>query len=126
MKINGFIDHLYIFCSIALGVYSTVMMKWQVRAASAFPVQWGERFKYILDLFLNPWILSSFCATFLAGVLWMIVMTKFKISYAYPFASLGYALVLVLSALLFGEPITWCKVIGVGVIMLGIAVACQG
>ena len=42
----------------------------------------------------------------------MAAMTKFEISVAYPFMSLAFVLVLLLSALFFQEPITLGKVLG--------------
>ena len=40
-------------------------------------------------------------------------MVKLDLSHAYPFVSLSFVLVLFLSALLFGEPLSWAKVAGV-------------
>ena len=53
-------------------------------------------------------------------------MTKFDLSYAYPFMSLSFVLVLILSALFFHEPVSMAKVLGVMLIMAGIAVGVRG
>ncbi len=50
-------------------------------------------------------------------------MTKFDLNYAYPFPSLSFLLVLVLSGAFLGEPISWQELIGIGLMMAGIAVA---
>ena len=41
-------------------------------------------------------------------------MTKFEISYAYPFMSLSFVLVFGLSIFLFQESVTFAKVAGLG------------
>jgi multidrug transporter EmrE-like cation transporter len=56
----------------------------------------------------------------------MAAMTKFDLSYAYPFMSLNFVLVLMLSAFFFGEPITPSKLIGLFLIIGGIIVGSQG
>jgi uncharacterized membrane protein len=56
----------------------------------------------------------------------MAAMTKFNLSYAYPFMSLNFVLVLVLSVWLLSEPVTLQKVIGIGLIVLGTVVAARG
>ena len=52
-------------------------------------------------------------------------MTKFELSYAYPFTSVGFVLVLILSAVFFHEAITIPKVIGMVLIVAGIIIGSQ-
>jgi multidrug transporter EmrE-like cation transporter len=52
----------------------------------------------------------------------MAAMTKFPLSYAYPFMSLAFVLVMFLSAVFFKEPVTIPKSIGLGLIILGIII----
>ena len=49
-------------------------------------------------------------------------MTKFDISYAYPFMSSAFVLVFLLSVVLFEEVVTWQKVAGLLLIVAGIIV----
>jgi multidrug transporter EmrE-like cation transporter len=56
----------------------------------------------------------------------MAAMTKFELSYAYPFISLSFLLVLVLSAVLFHERVTIPKVLGVALVMAGIIIGRRG
>ncbi len=83
---------------------------------------WRDKFIFIIQLLLNPFILSGFLSAFVASLFWMAAMTKFDISYAYPFMSLSFVLVFLLSVFFFGEPITFQKVMGVSFIVLGIIV----
>jgi len=61
-----------------------------------------------------------------AGILWLAALTKLDLSYAYPFMSLAFVLVLILSAILFHEAVTVPKVLGVGLVVAGIIVASRG
>ena len=56
----------------------------------------------------------------------MVTMSKLEISYAYPFTSLGFVAVVLLSALLVGENLNMWRIIGVILIVVGLTVASQG
>ncbi|WP_100010291.1 EamA family transporter [Lentibacillus sediminis] len=114
--------YAYIFGTIFFTVYGQLILKWKIDQQGSLPVPMGEKFVFLLQLLLNPWILSGFFAAFLAALSWMAAMSKFDISYAYPFMSLSFVLVFILSAVLFGEPVSTQKVIGFGFIVLGIII----
>jgi drug/metabolite transporter (DMT)-like permease len=85
-----------------------------------------DKVHYIVALLLNPWVISGIVATFLAGISWMLAMTKFEISYAYPFVSLNYLLVLAAGFLLFQESLSITKLAGSALVILGIIVIAKG
>ena len=122
--INFIINNFYIFLSIVLGVISQLIVKWKMGAVEFEEgASYIEKIVVVLYMLLNPYIIISIVLTFMAGVAWMMAMTKFEISYAYPFTSLGFVLILLFSALLLGETMTWSKVIGSVLIVIGIVVS---
>ncbi len=118
--------YVYIALTVLLTVYGQLVLKWQVLGAGSIPPDGAEKLIFLLRMLLNPWILSGFLAAFLASLAWMAAMTKFELSYAYPFMSLSFVLVMILSALLFGESVTAPKVVGLSLIVVGIIVGSQG
>jgi multidrug transporter EmrE-like cation transporter len=121
--ITGF---AYVLGSVLFTVYGQIIVKWQVSKAGALPASLSERIPFLLGLIFNPWILSGIFAGFCALVCWLAAMTKFELSYAYPFMSLAFVFVLVLSAVLFHEPLTVAKIMGVLLIIAGIVVGSRG
>jgi multidrug transporter EmrE-like cation transporter len=119
-------DYAYIFAVVVLTVCGQLLLKWQVTKAGAFPATLAERVLFLSRLLFNPWIITGLFAGLLAFLCWMAAMTKFELSYAYPFMSLAFVLVLLCSALLFHEAITMPKLFGVLLIMMGIVVASRG
>ncbi len=119
-------NHLYIFLTIFLTVYGQIVIKWQVNLAASMPHESIDKIYFMMRLLLNPWIISGFASAFLAAISWMAAMTKFQLSYAYPFISLAFVLVLILSNIFFKEPITIGKSIGMGFIVLGIIFGSRG
>ena len=119
-------SYVYILITILLTVYGQIVIKWQVMQAGAAPIDTQEKLIFLLKLFLNAWVISAFLAALLASVSWMAAMTKLQLSHAYPFMSASFVLVLILSSLVFHEPLTWPKLIGLGFIVVGIIVGSQG
>ena len=116
----------YVLGSILFTVYGQIVVKWQVGKAGALPASFSDRIPFLLGLILNPWIMSGIVGGFFALLCWLAAMTKFELSYAYPFMSLAFVFVLVLSAVLFHEPLTVAKIMGVLLIIAGIVVGSRG
>ena len=118
--------YLFVLLTIVLTVFGQITIKWQVAKAGSLPIGLLERLNFISHLLLNPWILIALFAAFLAAVSWMVAMTKFDLSHAYPFMSLSFLLVLVMSNIFFSETVTSYKVIGLIFVVLGIIIGSQG
>lgn len=114
--------YLYIFACILLTVYGQLILKWRMNLKGPLPHEFADKLFFMAKLFLDPWIISGFAAALLASLFWMAAMTKFEISFAYPFMSLSFVLVFILSIYIFGETFTWGKMIGLVLIATGIIV----
>lgn len=120
------IDHLYILATIVFTVYSQLIVRWQIEGAGPLPDDVPGKTRFVVLLLVNPWMLTAITATFAAGVSWMLTMTRFELSYAYPFVALNFALVLAASVLLFQESWGASKLIGTALVILGIIVISRG
>jgi multidrug transporter EmrE-like cation transporter len=119
-------SYFYVACTVLLTVYGQIAIKWQVLKAGPFPDDPAEKAWFLAKLLMNPWVLSAFAAALLASVCWMAAMTRLDLSHAYPFMSLAFILVLVASGFFFGEAMTPLKVVGIGLVVLGLIVGSQG
>ncbi len=120
------LDYFYIVATISFTVYGQLILKWRITQFGPLPEDALEKLKFLLLLLLDPAIFSGFAAAFLASLAWMAAMTKFELSFAYPFMSLNFVIVLILSGWLLSEPVTLQRVLGVGLIVLGTVVAARG
>ena len=118
-----FMDYLYIAATISFTVYGQFIIKLRIAKFGSLPVGWLEKLKFLMSLFCDPGILSGLAAAFLASLAWMVTMIKFELSHVYPFISLNFVAVLLLSGWFLGEPVTLQKMLGVGFIVFGTAVA---
>ncbi|WP_417377757.1 EamA family transporter [Gimesia sp.] len=119
-------NYFLIFGTILFTVYGQLILKWRIGRYGDLPVEMTDRIWFLLRLLLDHYILSGFFAAFIASLFWMAAMTKFPLSYAYPFMSLAFVLVMFLSAFFFKEPVTLAKSVGLILIVLGIVVSSQG
>lgn len=123
---RSWIAYCLVFATVVLTVSGQFLLKWQVLRAGALPPDAGERLRFLARLVANPWVLSAFAAAFLASMTWMLAMTRLQLSHAYPMTALTFALVVLGSAVLFHEPVTPLKLIGLLLIVAGICVGSQG
>jgi multidrug transporter EmrE-like cation transporter len=101
-------------------------MRWRVHEAGALPGTLEGKCYFVGRLLMQPWCISAILATFLGGITWMLAMTKFEISYAYPWISLGFVLVMFFGFLLFGESFSVAKLIGTCFVVVGLIILARG
>lgn len=118
--------YVFIFGTVLFTVYGNIVLKWKVAAAGAAPETLPEKILFLLSIVPNPWILSCFAAGFGAFFCWMAALTRFELSYAYPFMSLSFILVAVFSSFFFGEALTSGKIIGLMLIIAGLIAGSRG
>lgn len=68
----------------------------------------------------DPYIWAGLFLHSAALVTWLFALRRVDISYAYPFISLGFVLVTVLSAWLLGERVNAVRILGVALIIGGV------
>ncbi|HEV2060230.1 MAG TPA: EamA family transporter [Solirubrobacteraceae bacterium] len=111
--------------TVVLTVYGQLVFKWRIDEAGPVPTGGFERLEYVARLAVNPWIVSVILATVVASLTYGAALTRFDLSHAYPFMALSFVFVLLLSGWFFHESVTTLKVIGVALIVAGIAIGSQ-
>ncbi len=106
---------LLILISVLLGAAGQVLLK-----MGALRVGASEVGLLLWRIVTSPHILAGFALYGAASVLWIVVLSRAPLSLAYPLLSLGYVIVLMASAYLFGETIPAVRVAGVAAIILGL------
>jgi multidrug transporter EmrE-like cation transporter len=118
--------YAFVAVTVAFTVYGQLIIKWQARKAGEFPDGTSERFTYLGHFLANPWVISSLLGAVIAAFAWIAALSKLDLSTAYPFVAASFALVLVLSAIIFDERLTVPKIIGAMLIVIGLIVGSQG
>lgn len=114
--------HLYILLTLLFTVYGQLVLKWQMGGAGPMPEGSVEKVLFLLQQFLNPWIMSGFISAFLASLAWMAAMTRFDLNYAYPFMSLAFIIVMIFTVLFLNEQLSPHRIAGTLMVVAGLIV----
>lgn len=119
-------DYGYILATIGFVVYGQIILKWRLAQLGPLPEQLKDKVVFLVLLLFDPIIFSGFLAAFIAALCWAAALSRFDLNYAYPFMSLSFVIVLLLSSWLLGEPLTLGRTVGVALIVAGTLVVSRG
>ena len=121
-------NHLYIFGCVLFTVFGQLIAKWRMDIyGSNIPNGLGEKLHfYLFTILLDPFIILSYVSALVASFFWLLAISKFELSYAYPFMSTAFVLVFIASVFLFNESFDFYKVIGTLMIVSGIFFLAKG
>jgi drug/metabolite transporter (DMT)-like permease len=111
---------VYILAASVLGVIGQIIMKRGLAGLGALSLDPATLPATLLSVALNPMIVLGLAVTVSGTFFWLILLSRVDLSYAYPFASLNYVLVLAGSWLVLGERLSAVRLVGVAAICLGV------
>lgn len=110
-----------IIISVVTGGFAQAMMKHGTQRVGRFgdtPV-----LQYVFSLLTDPFVLLAIIAYGLGVLFYMFMLSRLDLSFLYPvMTALGLILATLVSTLIFGEQISLVRVVGIGVIILGVFV----
>ena len=110
-----------IFTSVALSAGSQILLKRGMSAEDVRgAIQGGDVADIALTISTSPSIILGFSCFGLSLVIWLFILTRVPLSSAYPFVALGILVTVLAGSILFAEPISPGKVIGVFLIISGV------
>lgn len=74
------------------------------------------------SIILTPAIFVGFVCFGVSSILWLVVISRWELSYAYPLVSLGYVIAILYGTLLLHEDLTFPKILGCLLILAGMSV----
>ena len=74
------------------------------------------------SLVSNLWLWLGLLCYAVSVVVWLLALSRVDVSLAYPMLSVGYIVNAVAAWQLFGEPMNIGKVVGIGIIIVGVYV----
>ena len=80
----------------------------------------------LTQAFLNPYVLSGIAIYGFTTLVWLVILSRVKLSIAYPMLSFGYVLSILFSWMLFKESIPKTRIIGAVIICIGVYLVAQG
>jgi drug/metabolite transporter (DMT)-like permease len=110
---------LTIIVSVCLAVTGQTIMKKALNSMGNIDFSSGLISSY-MRIFFSPLFLFGSLFSALSIFFWIYSLTKMDLSYAFPFLSLSFVLVTLISWIILGENVPLLRWIGVSVICIGV------
>lgn len=113
----------YVGPTVFLVVYSQLISKWRIPTLGALPADNFDKAAFLIKALFDPYIASGVIAAFLGSLAWLAVISKIPLNVGFPaYYGLTFAFVILGSAWVLNEQITSLKLIGAGLILLGVVI----
>jgi multidrug transporter EmrE-like cation transporter len=113
---------IYILISVVGSVVGQLMLKKGMNDLGQVTLSLNQLPTILWKMVTNPYVFFGLAIYLIGTVFWLAALSRVDLSYAYPFASLTYVIMLVASWLLFNEQFTLGRLIGTVVIGIGVLV----
>ena len=116
----------YILVSVIAGAVGQLLLKQGMGTMGPVTIAPNQIFNIIWRIGTNPYVVVGL-AIYVGGTLfWLAALSRVDLSYAYPFASLSYVVMLVAAWQIFNENITPSRLLGTLVICVGVLLVARG
>ena len=112
--------YIHVIMCLILTVYGQIIIKNRINLYGSLPDGFFEKITKILKFFYDPLIISGFVSAFIASLFWMSAMTSLNITRAYPIMAFAPLLVLFFGIFALNEALTWGKLLGGILVLIGI------
>ena len=123
--IRGMKDFILLFFNVLLTVIGQILFKHGMNTVGRVD-SLRDVLGKLTQAFLNPYILSGIAIYGFTTLVWLVILSRVKLSIAYPLLSSGYVLSILFSWLLFKESIPKIRIIGAVIICIGVYLVAQG
>jgi len=110
---------ILILTCVIIGVFGQLFMKRGVNSIGNIDLK--ELFSpRIFSIVLQRYVFLGITLYILASIIWLAVLSKAELSFAYPLIGIGYIFTSVLAWLFFGEKLTLIRFLGILLICSGV------
>lgn len=109
-----------ILTGVLLNASAQLLLKAGVTAIGTFAFTTENIVPIGMKLMTQPPILAGLACYVVSVVVWILGLSRVDVSVAYPMLSLGYVVNALAAWWLFGEAVTLERVIGIGIILIGV------
>jgi multidrug transporter EmrE-like cation transporter len=109
-----------ILAGVLLNAIAQLLLKAGTNAIGHFAFQAENIVPIGLKLALQPYILGGMTCYVVSLIIWIMALSRVPVSIAYPMLSIGYAINAFIAYHWFGEALSAQKLLGIGLIIVGV------
>lgn len=109
-----------ILFSVLINAAAQLLLKAGMNRIGHFEFAWVNAVPVGLQVAASPFVLLGVAAYFASMLVWLLVLSRVEVGYAYPMISLGYIVNAVAGYYLFQENLSATRIAGILVIILGV------
>ena len=114
-----------VMCGVFLNAVAQLLLKAGTNAVGAFEFSGNNLLPVGWKLATQPYIMGGLACYVVSVVVWIMALSRVEVSIAYPMLSVGYVLNAAAAWYLFGEAVTLTRMVGMGVIILGVFIVAK-
>lgn len=114
-----------ILTGVLLNAAAQLLLKAGTNAVGRFDFHLDNVLPVGLRFAAEPHILSGVTCYVISLVVWIMALSRVEVSIAYPMLSIGYLVNAVAAWYFFGESVTLMRVVGIGVIVVGVFIVAR-
>jgi multidrug transporter EmrE-like cation transporter len=109
-----------ILTGVMLNAFAQIVLKQGMRAIGTFAFSLDNIIPIGIKVGLNPYVLAGLGCYGISVVVWLMVLSRVDVSYAYPMLSVGYIVAALAGKLFFGEAVDLTRWAGIVTICIGV------
>ena len=109
-----------ILTGVLLNSAAQIVLKQGMRIVGNFAFTWDNLVPIGIRVGSNPYILTGLGFYAISVVVWLMVLSRVDVSYAYPMLSIGYIVAALAGKVFFGEPVDIIRWSGIFTICFGV------
>lgn len=114
-----------ILVTVALNSSSQLLMKAGMSRVDQFEFSGAQMGRMLLNTFTEPLILLGLTTMVISMVTYLMALSRFDVSFTFPFLSLGFVVVALYGYFILGENVNPVRVAGILVIVAGAVLVSQ-
>lgn len=111
---------LLILTGVLLNAAAQLVLKKGMSQIGAIQVDVNSILTMVLKVSMNLYVWTGLIFYVISFLVWLMVLSRVEVSYAYPFLSIGYIIAAFVGYFYFGESMTLSKIGGIVIICLGV------
>lgn len=114
-----------VVAGVLLNAAAQLLLKAGTNAVGRFEFSAANALPVGLRLAAEPHILAGLACYVVSVAVWIMALSRVEVSIAYPMLSIGYVVNAIAAYYLFGEAVTPMRLLGIGIIVLGVFIVAR-